>query len=156
MPALHEIASEAAQWFTTVKRGEDTIDTLKDGRPSWVQDLVREAHGGMMPDDWRYAAIRAAVEHVSDSGAETERDLEDADHEYADAQVDVYTSDRLAWLASNLNRPGYVDEAAAEFGTDADADTVDRIGRGQYMEAREVWGSVVRSLVAEQEAREQD
>lgn len=152
---LHEIATEAESYFESRKRGEETIIVTKDDAPDWVTDLCHDAHGDMMPDDWRYDAIHSAVSLIAESGADDESDLEDRDHEFADGQVDIYTSDRLRWLASNLDRTAYVDEARSEFGGE-DSDVTEQIGMGQYMEASEIWGSVVRSLVSEQESREDD
>jgi hypothetical protein len=159
-PTLSTLAQEAYDCFEYREHAEAAGGGrhahVKEGSPDWVTDLVREAHGDMMPDNWRYDAIVNALERISDSDAETERDLEDLDHEYCDAQVDVYTSARHEWLASSLSRSGYCDDAVSEGLVGPDTDLTDRIGIGQYMEAREVWGSVVRSLVDHQEAVDED
>lgn len=149
---LHELASEAYAWFETRTREDgETFDTLKDGAPEWLRDLVYDAHGDFLPEDWRYTCIRAAVEWIAD-----ENDPDESG-EFVDSQVDVYTGARFAWLASNLTRQGYVDDAADEFGPDTVyADGVSgAIGWGQYMEAQEVYSSVVSALEAELEAREE-
>lgn len=142
MPDVREIAVEASRWFETATRGDDgaTFVRVKDGAPDWVTDLVHEAHGEMLPDDWRYQLAADAAEAIADGT--------DDPGEFADGHVDVYTFDRFAWLSSHLARQGYVDTAAEEFGLPADGDfsVVDAIGRGQYVEAGEVFGLVLAFL----------
>ena len=138
------VAGEAYDMFETRERRDsgESYTTLKDEAPEWLRDLVHEAHGDMLPDDWRYETVQDALGWIHDNDAD-----EDADaHEFADQAVDTYTGSRLAWLSSHLNRPNYVDEAVSEFGAATDFSVVDAIGQGQYMEALEVFGSVVDSL----------
>jgi hypothetical protein len=140
------LASEAASWLETAKReGEDDYYVrIKDGAPEWVREMAYAAHGGMLPDDWRYACISAAVDAIDEAGEDG--DLDDRGAEFADGQVDVYTGERFAWLASNLTRQGYVDDAVSEGLASPELDIADRIGLGQYMEATEVF-SAVRSFL---------
>lgn len=77
----------------------------RDGAPEWVTDLCRKAHGEFMPDDWRYEFTQDAL-----TAFEEELDCPSVDDLYP------YTADRLRWLSSNLNRPGYCDEAQKEYG----------------------------------------
>lgn len=152
MTTIHELAQEAAEHFGTSRcrqgnrraRGndEEAITVLKDGAPEWVRDLVREAHDEMLPDDWRYASIRSALEAIADGEG---YDPDEIAGEWADSNVDVYTGSRLEWLASNLNRPAYCDEGADELGGEG-LDTVERIGLGQHIESREIFASIVQSL----------
>lgn len=143
---LEEAAREAYSWLEVATRGdtgkdEDRYVRTKEGRPDWVLELVREAHGDdMLPDDWRYACIQSALGWIVDNGY----DEDDGAHAFADAEVDVYTGRRFAWLASNLTRQGYVDQATEEFG--ASEDIAQAVGMGQYMEATEVFASVITSL----------
>lgn len=149
---IEQLAGEAYDAFTTTQRGDETITVLKDDRPEWVYDLVYGAHGEFGPDDWRYAAIRSALGEIHDTGG----DLDELGSQWADNYVDVYTGARLQWLASNLNRAGYCDEAVDEGLIGQEATIVERVGVGQYMEAREIWASVQSSLEDELEAREDD
>jgi hypothetical protein len=136
-------AREALGYFERRTRDDGTAYlALADDRPEWVHDLVYAGHGqgALLPDDWRYEAVQGALSAIAD--ADESDDLDDVGHEFADANVDVYTSARLTWLGSNLNRAGYCDEAAEELGG-SDLDTVERIGLGQYQESREVYGLVL-------------
>jgi hypothetical protein len=152
---IYELAGFAYGQFEQRERSNgDTFTCLKDGAPEWLTELIRDAHGEFLPDDWRYDCIRAALGWIHDVEPE---DVEDS-HEFADSYVDIYSVARLAWLASDLRRVTYVDNAVEEWGANGgDAgDTVDRIGLGQYLEASEVYSSVVSSLQArldEEEAR---
>lgn len=139
---IQEVASEAAGWFEGARREDDsTFVRTRDGAPEWVTHLVREAHGDFLPDDWRYSVLRDALFVIEESG-----DDDDARTEFLDGCVDVYTSDRIAWLATHLYRVSYCDEAAEEGLVAQDAGIVERIGAGQYMEASEVFGLVLAFL----------
>ena len=146
---IQDAARDAAGSFEAATRTDGTRYTrLRDGRPDWVQDLVRHAHAGMLPDDWRFACTHAALDYIADGGDE---DQYDAANAFADDYVSVYTADLLAWLGSHAHRPGYCDEAADEYG-DRDSDTLSRIRLGQYAEALEVFGLVYGWLVERAEA----
>lgn len=152
---IEELAGQAYDAFERVERGDKTITTLKEEHRNdhdWIYELVQSAHGDFFPDDWRYDAIRSALGEIHDAGG----NLDDLGSEWADNYVDTYTGARLEWLASNLNRPGYCDEAVEEGLVEPEADIVQRIGIGQYMEAREVWGLVTSALEEELESRETD
>lgn len=147
---LSTLAGEAFAAFETRTRdprvtGSDSSQfvTLKDDAPVWVQPIVQTAHGDMLPDDWRYATICEAFGEIHDAGEGV--DLDDLEHEFAD-RVDVYTSELLAWLSSNLTRMGYCDDAQAEGLVESDAGISQRITIGQYMERREVFGLVLQAL----------
>ena len=141
---ISALAGSAYDEFTTITRDSgETIYAVKDSAPEWIGDMCRAAHGDMFPDDWRYDCIHSALSWISDTGADEYAELDG--HEFADGHVDVYTSGRLAWLASHLDRPGYCDRAADELGG-GDMDTVERIGLGQYAESLEVFGYVAAAL----------
>ena len=142
---IADVAAEARAFFQVKQRDDGATYIITAGdAPDWVNELVREAHGDMLPDDWRYQTIRAALDFI----AENPDDAEDGADEFADGAVDTYTGARLAWLASHLNRPGYVDDAEAEFGYPGReaGGVVQMIGLGQYGEAFEVYGSVYQSV----------
>ena len=134
--------------FTTRTRDDDTsYVTLTEDADDWMRDVVREAHADMLPDDWRYDAIAAAVEFVADTP-----DYDDRSYEWADGMASPYYSDLIAWLGSNGRRMAYCDEAAEEWGAE-DKTMGERIALGQVFEAMEVLGLVSRALerIAEEE-----
>ena len=66
---LQELAQSAYDRFELRERDNgDSFVTLADNAPEWLTDLVRDAHGDMMPDDWRWSAIRSAVDFIADIG----------------------------------------------------------------------------------------
>jgi hypothetical protein len=153
---IAELAKEAAGYFTMKQRNGETIHVLADERPQWVLNLVRIAHDEMLPDDWRFASIASALEAMAESEAsDTELQGGDLDFEWADANVDTYTSERFAWLSSHLSRQGYVDEAHELLGT-GEQDIAEQIGAGQYVELREVWDLVLQALIARRDELEAD
>ena len=152
--SVQTLAGEAYGWFETATRDNgDRFDRTKDGAPEWIRDLCMEAHGDMLPDDYRYAMIRSALECISEAD-----DPEDAAHEWADAEVSVYNAARAAWLASHLDRGGYCDEAISQFGTPDGYDdgVYGIIAQGWYMEASEVYGLVLRFLEEKDDGEEDE
>ena len=125
--------------FVFVKRSDDA--------PPWLEELCHDAHGTLLPDDWRYSFIVEALDAIAHSD----------DPDEAESEVDVYTHELLSWLASNLDRVGYCDEAAEEGlvsrppaasrrGPWRGPSLIERISMGQLMERREVTASVLDSL----------
>jgi hypothetical protein len=138
-------AAELAVMFEVRKRdnGERFI-ALDDSAPQWAQDFVREAHGTeMLPDDYRYQWISEALDLIAQTGADTE-DADDLARRFAD-DVDIYTHSLLTWLASNLTRIGYCDEAITEGMTEAN-DLTSIIMAGQASERYEVFQNVLTAL----------
>ena len=147
MTTLATLAGETYAQRERITRNDGSVcETLKDGAPEWMTDVFHAAHGDMLPDDWRYACAFAACSEIADVDLDDADDAGDAGHEFADSYVDTYTAARLQWLASNLNRLAYCDEACEEGLCAADADIADRIGAGQYVEALEVFNAVVGAL----------
>lgn len=70
---VQQLAAEAYGCFETAERQDgETFWRLKDGSPEWVTDLVLNAHGDFLPDDWRYACIGAALEQKSPNRKEAD------------------------------------------------------------------------------------
>jgi hypothetical protein len=115
-----------------------------DGASQWFTDLCHHAHESMMPDDWRYEFIQDALHALEDGADEDGIDLD---------RLYPYTADRLDWLASHLDRPGYRDEAAEEAG-EPPGDILAFVAWGKDRELREVFDLVRAKL--EEIAEEQD
>lgn len=126
------LAKQVSEKFVHDKRNDGTeFVKLADGAPEWMIDLCREAHGGFLPDDWRYEFIEDAVAQIED-GDEDPEDVE---------QIYPYTDAQNRWLASNLCRREYCNETVEEFG--GDASTIDQmILLGMQREYEEVFHSV--------------
>jgi hypothetical protein len=132
-------AAFAAQFESRTRANGEMFDALKDGAPDWMGDAIRDAHGDMMPDDWKYAAARSIVDSLA-SGADPDDDMLEA----LDGLVDVYTGRLTAWLASNTTRVGYCDERAREFGP---FDSVTAwLQAGQLCELDEIGAALVQAI----------
>lgn len=139
--SIQTLAAEAYGYRERKTRDNDeSYVVVRDGAPEWIGELCQYAHGDMLPDDWRYGAIFAALGAIADLGDGA--DLDDYAHDFADGMVDTYNGARLAWLGSHLSRAGYCDEAAEDLGGSSDGIT-GAIALGQYAEALEVYGLVV-------------
>ncbi len=142
MKDLQTLATLFAAAFEERPRlNAESFYALKDGSPEWMLDAVRDAHGSFAPDDWRYSAIRGLVAAIAD-GADPD-DMGEA----IDSEVDVYTGHLTAWLASNVQRVAYCDEARHDCG--APASMEEAMQQGQYMELQEIAASLAESLRAQ-------
>ena len=146
MTTQHDRVQQLAREANTYLRRDKDRDILlpADDAPDWFTDLCRHAHGAMMPDDWRYEFIQDALSAIEDGADEDRLDLD---------ALYPYTADRLNWLASHLDRPGYCDEAAADAGGPP-AEILAFVACGMDRELREVF-DLVRSTLEEM-AEEQD
>lgn len=123
---VEDMAKLARSWFESSSRDDGSVFwARKDGAPEWLADMCYEAHGALMPDDWRYSFIVDALDIISEGD------------EDAEPEADIYTHDLLAWLSSNLTRVAYCEEAREEY-VGPDATMLDIITCGQVVERREV------------------
>lgn len=136
MITIQELAQEYLTYFER-KEGENGLPsyTWKDGTPKALRDLIQEAHGDMMPNDYKYNFVVDALETIA----------QELDEDSIEA--DIYNRDLLNWLASHLDRPGYCDQYAEEYGVDSkNFSIINIISGGQYLEKMEVYRSVLSSL----------
>lgn len=140
-----DVAALAREAYNSMERvinsdsGKPIVQMRRDA-PDWVTDLVREAHGSLLPDNFRYETIRDALDRIADSAGQDENEVS---NEFSD-EADVYNSDLLEWVGSHSNRPGYVDEARDEFGEPRDF--YHGLQMGQYLERGEIFRLVHESL----------
>jgi hypothetical protein len=137
---IQSLAQEAADAFEVAQRADGThYYRLRDDiRDSWINELVREAHGDLLPDDHRYRFILRSLEAIAE-----DEDPEDSDYF---PEPDIYTHDLLEWLGSHLSRTGYVDEMRDEFGAETFNGILGEIAAGQQREMMEVYGIVLQFL----------
>ena len=135
------VATDALAFFTTATRN-DGVEFVKlaEDAPEWVSDMVFACHDGGLPNDWTYEVVRNAVEWLSEGN-----DPSDSG-DFCDDQVDVYTSNLLAWLAGGPRRCDSCDLASDDYGAPEPDTMVNRIMRGQFYEASEIFSQVVYEL----------
>ena len=149
-----QVAEDAARHFTTDTRPDGTTyHKLRDTRPEWLYEAVREAHGrdsygapALLPDDYRYQYAAEAVQEIAD--ADPDEDLDDVAERAT--EPDVYTADLTTWLGSHGYRPGYVDEAVQDLDARA-LGAVAQIALGQRAERREVFDVMAAAILAQAE-----
>jgi hypothetical protein len=132
----------------------ESFFTLADDAPEWLCDAVRDAHQGTLPNDWIYSECRAAVE-AFDEGT---LDDEDAIHEHADNQVDVYTRELYRWAADMCLTDTWAEaeEEAKDLG-DRLEDTEKRLAVIQYCAIARIAGTMLNACkehAAEEDAAE--
>lgn len=119
--------------ITKTRDNGQTYLCRSDDAPEWTLDAIRDAHGGMLPDDIRYRMI----DEVADLLAASD-DWDDID---VGELVDVYTSDLIKWVASYGRRIEYCDEAVSSMGTHP-GNTVGLLQWGQHQEYEEILSSL--------------
>jgi hypothetical protein len=133
---------------------------LTDLSPKWMGELVQTAHADMFPDDHRYAMIRSVaiemVEVLTYADSPDFETLQEAGLEKCDSLVTVYTMQRLKWLASDLSRITYCDDAAEENGTMPEQSMFERIGLGMLREYEEIWQLVAEGLSEQVDESEEE
>lgn len=133
---IRKVASEVRFYFEIRSRENgEQFTTLRDEAPDWCREIVRKAFGGRLPDDRRIGVIARTVGAIADGWA-----TDELHHEWCDSMVDVYYADRAMWIASDIGREIYCDNALNAGIIDETAGIFARLGAGQYMEAREVFG----------------
>ncbi len=144
MDIKRELMQFFSNQFMTKTRDDGTEFTcLGDNVPAWCTEVVHSAHGDYLPDDWRYHWIAAASDFFADNDPDNWDELL---NEETDSLVNVYNSDLLRWLSSNLTRSGYVNDAVNEMGFPDEFDIFHTIMMGQYEEIRETLESLLSSI----------
>jgi hypothetical protein len=133
---IQEKAEKALKFYITKQRDTgESFFTLKDDAPECLNDLNREAHDNMMPDDWRYKFIYEALSAIEGYKNPDKIILE----------ADCYTCDLTEWLHSNNSRVWYLTEAIEQFNPD---DGFELLSTAQKIEKHEVL-NIVRSRLEE-------
>lgn len=120
---------------------EDVNDrlVLKDGCPQWVITVVREAHDAFLPDSWRYVFIYEALQALVEKEGDEEAALD-----YYLSDDEIYTSNLIDWVGSNLQRVGYCDDALEMNG--CPQTLIQLLQQGRSMERSEVFSLVFDGL----------
>ena len=111
-----DTANKALSYFKSKKRDDKSeFWSAGDNAPQWVKDLCYTAHkvDDVMPNDYIYAYIVEALDLIVEaSGAEC---LSEIEEDIFGIEGEVYNSDLLSWVSSNLSFSSYVDQAMSEF-----------------------------------------
>lgn len=136
---MQDLAKQALEQFKTNEIGRIV---LTDDRQEWIHNMVYESHNGMLPDDYKYKFTVDALTLIAESDLDT--DLEELGYQI---EADIYSHDLLQWVASNLTRSEYVDQAVEECHVDTENFQLFRaLGVGQQLERQEVFSAVLNAL----------
>ena len=86
-----------------------------------LQSIVREAHFGEMPNDWRYEtvdSIATTLAEMPDCEDWSVENFQEESYAVAESLVDIYTGHLLHWIGGNLRRCTWDDEGIAQPTTD--------------------------------------
>lgn len=114
-------------------------NNLKKSTEEKIRNLIHAAHGEFLPDDFRYNMIGSALSSIA-AGSLDDENI----YEIAGLEVDIYNSDLLKWVSSNLSRSEYVNDAISEYGWPGDV--MAAITMGQSKEIQEIFSTVLHYL----------
>ena len=110
---------------------------LKDDAPEWLTQLVKEVHGEMFPDDYKYKFVVDALEALADAD-----DIDTAE-EIMREGIEIYTYKLMHWVQSHTDRLSMANEHGKEF----EADTIEAfLTGGQFNERWDVFSLVLSTL----------
>lgn len=132
------------QFESRERESGDTFFCMGDNRPTWCQDVARECHGDLLPDDWRYKWLSLASSILADIESDN---WEERVFEIADDLTDVYNGRLLTWLSSNLTRAAYVEDYVNENGIDSNNfDLFRLLMAGQCQEISETLSTLIQQI----------
>ena len=158
LSTFQTVLTELAEAFTRDNRADGTAFTkLRDKCPPWLKGssvmlTIHSAVDDRLPDDWIYSSAYSIAQAMTGYSADNAEDMRDNVHEIADGMVDVYTTDRTAWLASHLYNLQLCDDACAELGCEG-SDITNRIGVGQYYALERIASAIVEACDEEATTR---
>jgi hypothetical protein len=139
---ITELATQYLNYMELKTRANgDKFYCLKDGAPANLGDLCYAAHGDFMPNHYIFEYIYQSLILISESESDSEIDLDELEHRI---EPDIYHSDLLNWLSSNLNRIFYCDEELINY---SECNSImDIIASGQMREKRNIFSIVLKNL----------
>jgi hypothetical protein len=124
---VESVAADFLSFLTTHKRGSETIVVKNEDAPEWVEDIVYEIHGNLLPDDWTYATIKECAEYLEENG-----------NDGGSPEADIYNSDLLAWLKNYPDATDAVDRTKEDYGNGQNLGIMEMIQQGQAMAKSEI------------------
>ena len=148
MTNYSELAGKYYDCFDKTRRHDKTIVVLKHPISPLcerVAEVVRNLEESMS-DDSAYAFTRDGLAdfHDNDLGEDPEENI----REWADNDVDVYTSDLTDWLAESDKNAQYLSDVISEYGEGIKDNP---IGAAQLMAREEAYNKVYELLKSENE-----
>ena len=134
---IQDLAAHFEAEFVTGTREDGTrFLKCKDSENETLTQLIYDAHGEMLPDDYRYEFIHDALAAIAE--------YENPEEAIEAVEADIYTQDLTAWLHSRNDRVNYLSEVQEEFGPLEDGFQL--LAAAQHKEKTEVFYSVLQSL----------
>lgn len=111
---------------------------LRDDAPEWMREAARDAHRGMMPNDWTYRLIYRMADGIACAlQSNDDPDMSEVILNAADYAIPDYNSERLEWLSSHGSRVDLLDDFLCEYG-DPKLGVMVAIGEAIRSEAEEI------------------
>jgi hypothetical protein len=136
-----QLITELRESFTKKVRDDRTeYYTLKDHNNDTLVDLVRECHFDMLPNDTSYNLIVRVIDAIKETLEFSVEIDEECYLQDLDIESDIYNADLINWLASNLTRSTFVDDAMANYGC---SDCFNALSTGQWLEMEAIKAIII-------------
>lgn len=148
--AIQRLAKQCLNHFELKTRDNgDKFWCLKNKDNGALENLVRTAHGEMLPNDYRYEYIVDSLSALVDADIDEDTALDEIDYYdiLNEIEADHSNYELCKWLGSHAHRIADCDEAVEEAGHNPSS-IIEYIQMGQIREKTEVYGSVYQSLRA--------
>jgi hypothetical protein len=148
---MASLSHTAALAFASLeKRTRDNGSTFyaqSSDAPSWLSDLIYEAHDGELPNDTRYELIRDALSSLSDHAVESEEEALDSGliSELSLNLLPHASSSLFLWFAAYGSRVASIDEAL-ESGRVFELSSYEILSEGWRADCETMLSSIVSSL----------
>lgn len=156
-PNIAQVAADALEHFDSVWLGSDWMPRLVNA-PAWLERLVRDVCPLDEPDDHALRVVRSALILIEDAGHYA--DLGEMSERFARERrfgVRTFGDRRASWFESSPRRRDYCAQALEQgicprsttnAGRDRRGIGSPLAGAGQYVEALEVYRTVITALRA--------
>lgn len=155
MTTLQNLLTELSESFELKTRNNnETFYCTKNNTNDDIVDLVRECHFDMLPNDTSYNLIVRVIDTLRDAAEHNNiKNIDELQDVTIDDSIDVYNSDLLKWVSSNLQRAEFVDEGMELF---EGRDFWSNLSNGQYVELDAIKGNVISYLEEKLEERKNE
>lgn len=142
---IHDLAQAYLAHFKPIALSDEVpMVCLCDDAPENLRHLVRQAHDGMPPDEYRFAFVEDALTKLAECLSRNDA--------YDQLEADSDTRDLTTWLGSRPIRIDYLTEALKEYG--ALGSGFDLLVAAQLIERQEVFDVAYDSLIRILEEKE--
>ena len=140
-----KISSYINMFETKTRDNGNKYVILKDKAKEELKNAIHNANGDRLPNDFIYSTFLDLLQTLDGFTIENPDYLDEIENEVIDSNIDIYTKDLTAWLASDINNVYYLTEAIQE--SNGEIDGFQALQQAQSKQIYEVWQHVKDLLI---------